>query len=644
MFKKIANLFFEDVEIEEEDLVIPPETIEAKDEPVRKVEKKEVNKEALDRVLEKHEPVEQKSFVEVKEKSIFITNSVEQKKVEKKDVKTERKPVSTSYKFTPIISPIRGLKDGEKNEYETKKPVPKRRKTSHLGTVISPFYGASDEEDVEENQVDVTVEEIVEEVVVATDMRVEEASFVKEPSLKEEFVNLTLDDLIDAEVTKGKPDSDKVHYFIGIKGTGMSALANLLHAAGYTVMGSDTENYVFTEVELEEKGIEIHPFGANKITSDMIVIVGNSFYDDHVDVLRVKEVGAKAYTYPEFLGKYLSEFTSVAVSGSHGKTTTTSMIADMLRVNVPTAHLIGDGRGQVDSGAEIIAVEACEYKRHFLSYKADFAVITNLEWDHVDYFHTVQDYLDAFEEFANQISNTVLIYGDDPYAKRLNIKTDVLYYGESATNDLFVKNIIEEHTHSSFDVVFLGKEIGNFKINRTGRHMIHNALASIGIGLLLGFSADDIRKGLLDYQGARRRFEVTEIGESVVIDDYAHHPTEVKVTLEAARTKYPDRKIIAVYHPDRIKRLETFKDDFIDALSIADQTVVGSAVDSDGMTAVIDTSVLIENLDDSFVVDDKISSVSALAYLSPAVFVFMGTKEMHHLKMGLIDYLKKIDI
>lgn len=640
MFKKIANLLFEDVELEEE-VVIPPETIETK--PIKQDSVKKVEKKYEEKIVK--EPLEQKSFVEVKEKSIFITNSVDEKKPVKKEEKIEKK--TNSYKFTPIISPIRGLKDSDKNEYEVKAKTaaPRRKKTSHLGTVISPIFGAaSDEDDRVDDEVELQAEAIIEEVLEANPEVVISEEVIVETPLRQEFVNLTLDDLIDAEVSEQVSEKDRIHYFVGIKGTGMSALANLLHDAGYTVMGSDTENYVFTEVELKEKGVQIYPFGSDTITSDMVVILGNSFYEDHVDVVATHKVGAMSYSYPEFLGKYLSEFTSIAVSGSHGKTTTTSMISDMLRSSVPTAHLIGDGRGQVDQDADVIVVEACEYKRHFLSYKADFAVITNLEWDHVDYFHTIDDYLSAFEEFANQIKDTVLVFGDDPYADRLKLTTNTLLYGESASNDLYVKNIVEKDTHSSFDVVYLGEELGNFTINRTGRHMIHNALASIGIGILLGFTPSDINQGLQSYQGARRRFEVVEIGESVVIDDYAHHPTEIKVTLEAARTKYPNHKLVAVYHPDRIKRLETFKNDFISALQLADQTAVGSAVDSDGMTAVIDTSSLLNSLEGSITVDDNQESVSKLAHLSPAVFVFMGTKEMHHLKVGLIDYLKKIDI
>lgn len=643
MFKKLADLFFEDVEVEEEEIVL--QTVEAK--PI-KVKQKPVQEPSkinevpnIPAVKPEVEELEQKTFVEPKEKSIFINNTVVPKKKEEKK-KTQSETERENYRFTPIISPIRGLKNPGEDEYEV--AIPKmdektQKKVSHLGTVISPIHGIPKDEmpDLELEQSNSQLEDKKENLELESDKEL-----LNNQVLKTQFVNMTLEDLLQddsQEVIK-----DKVHFFIGIKGTGMSALANLLHDAGVKVMGSDTTNYVFTETELLEKGIELVPFGSGLITEDMVIVKGNSFYPDHVDVVQAHDVQAKIYDYPEYLGKFIQDYTSIAVSGSHGKTTTTSMISDMLRTNMPTAHLIGDGRGHVDEGSHVMVIEACEYKRHFLEYKADYAVITNLEWDHVDYYHTVEDYISAFEEFANQIKNTVFVFGDDPYAKDLKVSKNVLFYGESESNDLYAKNIIELESGSSFDIVYKGEDLGEFRINRTGRHMIHNAIAAIGIGLLLGLDKDSINAGLSDYQGARRRFEVTELGDSVVIDDYAHHPTEIAVTLDAARVRYPNHQIVAVYHPDRIKRLEAFQDEFIEALNTADYTAIGSAVDSDGMTAVIDTTVLTDNVKNSFNVNDDQESVEKLAILTPAAYVFMGTKEMHHLKVGLIDYLKKIDI
>ena len=674
MFKKLANLFFE--EVEEEEIY----------EEKPKVEKKIVKEPEVEKKVEKKEEPIQKTFEKKKEKSIFIdnTNTVNKPKPR---VKVEAKEVEEiDYEFTPIISPIRGLKETDKNTYQInrsqKKTVPIT--VSRLGTIISPIFGlgkgknketfeklsqmqkdadASGEvleinqeiidrtlhpdfnkeelqEPVEKAKTPIEVEEVIKESV-------KEAKAAVKESPQAEFTYLTLDDLVENSYNKPKEENekDRPHFFIGIKGTGMSALASLLNNAGYKVLGSDTEDFVFTETDLKTNGIETLPFNKNNIKDDMVVIIGNSFYDDHSEVIAAKNNDTiKTYTYHEYLGKFIEGYNSIAVSGSHGKTTTTSMIVDMLSLSMPTGYLIGDGRGAIDKNAEVIVIEACEYKRHFLSYKADYGVITNLEWDHVDYYKTNDDYLLAFEQFSNQIKNTVLVYGDDKDVDKLNINTKVLYYGESDKNDIQAININESSEGTNFEVLYLNENIGKFEISLIGRHMMHNALATIGIGKLKGLSNQEIKAGLDNYQGARRRFEVSEIGDSVVIDDYAHHPTEVDVTIKAAKTKYPNHKLVAVYHPDRIARLNTFADDYIKALKQANVVAIGKAVDSDGMSKVIDLSVLLNNLDGSFVVDDDQTSISKLARQSPAVYLFMGTKEMHSIKKQLIDYLKRIDI
>lgn len=657
MFKKIANLFFEEVEeeIEEEPMQVKK--------PKPKVEK-EVKTEVKD--LEKKEE-SVKSFKSKKEKSIFIDNV---KKASKPKEKVEvKEPEELEYEFTPIISPIRGLKEDDRNTYQVsqskKKAVPLT--VSRLGTILSPIYGLGKGKNKEtfeklaqmQKDADAASDETLEvtqEIIEKTlrhDLRVEGKEEVVEDviiqkEVKPELDFLTLDDLLDKNYkTNNENDKEKSrpHFFIGIKGTGMSALATLLDDAGYNVLGSDTEDFVFTQRDLISKDIEMMPFNQDNIKDDMVVIIGNSFYDDHPEVIAAKNNDTvKTYTYHGFLGKFIEDYNSIAVSGSHGKTTTTSMISDMLSLTAPVGHLIGDGRGAIDSDSESIVIEACEYKRHFLSYIADYGIITNLEWDHVDYYKTKQDYWLAFEEFANQIKDTVLIYGDDPDVDKLNIETKILYYGESEKNDIRAVNIHESSEGSEFDVIYLNNNIGRFKIKLIGRHMLHNALAAIGIGKLKGLSNEEINAGLNNYQGAKRRFEILEIGDSVVIDDYAHHPTEVDVTIKAAKTKYPNHKLVAVYHPDRIARLETFADDYISALKQADEVAIGRAVDSDGMSKVIDLSVLLDNIDKAFVVEDNQTSISKLAHLSPAVYLFMGTKEMHSIKKQLIDYLKRIDI
>ena len=639
MFKKIANLFFEEVEEESNVAPQPIKTVEAKPQPK----------------LEKPSPieVEQKTFERKKEKSIFIDTS---KKVVKPKVEVEKKvEEKLDYEFTPIISPIRGLKETDKNTYQVNqsKNKPAASNVSHLGTIISPIHGlgkGKNPERFEQQNQKLHEAELVnglEESHVVSEQNkkhtLESAPIQQEIKFVNEF--LTLDDILDQSHSTTDKDKHRPHFFIGIKGTGMSALATLLNDAGYNVLGSDTEDFVFTQRDLQEKQIEMLPFNKDNIKDDMVVIIGNSFYDDHEEVIAAKaNPSIETYTYHGYLGKFIEGYSSIAVSGSHGKTTTTSMISDMLSLNGPSGHLIGDGRGAIDSDSQSIVIEACEYKRHFLSYVADYGIITNLEWDHVDYYKEEADYWLAFEQFANQIKDTVLIYGDDNDVDKLNIQTKILYYGESEKNDIRAINIEESSEGSQFDVIYLNEFIGRFNIKLIGRHMLHNALAAIGIGKLKGLSNEQINAGLNNYQGARRRFEILEIGESVVIDDYAHHPTEIDLTIKAAKIKYPNHKLVAIYHPDRIARLQTFANEFILALKQADEIAIGTAVDSDGMIQEIDLSILLNNLERSFVVEDNQTSISKLAHLSPAVYLFMGTKEMHSIKKQLIDYLKRIDI
>lgn len=654
MFKKLANLFFEDVEEEEVKAKVKPQVLE---------KKAEVDKKVAPRV--KKPEVVQKNFESKKEKSIFIDNS--EKPLKPKVVKEKVEEIE--YEFTPVISPIRGLKDEDRNTYQVsqskKKSVPIT--ISRLGTIISPIHGlgkgknketfeklsqmqkdadaaANEVLEVDQKIIDQTLKASIKKEAVLKEPIYEEK--VIRPDLKSKDAFLTIDDILDMPNNQEEiSEKSRPHFFIGIKGTGMSALATLLENAGYNVLGSDTENFVFTEKGLIAQNIEMLPFDENNIKDNMVVIIGNSFYDDHPEVMAAKNNDSvKTYTYHGYLGKFIQDYNSIAVSGSHGKTTTTSMISDMLKPFTPTGHLIGDGRGAMDANAESIVIEACEYKRHFISYVADYGIITNLEWDHVDYYKTKQDYLKAFEDFGNQIKDTVLIYGDDEDVDKLNINTKILYYGEAEGNDIRAINIYESSAGSEFDVIYRNENIGRFKVKLIGRHMIHNALAAIGIGKLKGLSNEEINAGLNNYQGARRRFEILEIGESVVIDDYAHHPTEVDVTIKAARVKYPNHKLVAIYHPDRILRLETFANEYIEALSQADEVAIGAAVDSDGMTKEIDLSVLLNNIDKSFKVEDDQNSISKLAHLSPAVYLFMGTKEMHSIKKQLINYLNRIDI
>ncbi|MDD6468181.1 MAG: UDP-N-acetylmuramate--L-alanine ligase, partial [Erysipelotrichaceae bacterium] len=365
-----------------------------------------------------------------------------------------------------------------------------------------------------------------------------------------------------------------MYYFIGIKGTGMASLATILFDLGYEVSGSDLEKHFFTEEQLVERGIPIYPFSSDNIKDGMTVIIGNAFADDFEEVkAALQNPTVKAYRYHVFLGELLKKYHSICIAGSHGKTTTTSMMSSMLNHSIPTAFLIGDGTGHITKESQYFVLEACEYRRHFLAYHPDYALITNVEIDHVDYYKSEEDYGHAYEEFARQVKKKVIVFGDDPRARKLNLPEHTIWYGIEEHNDVRAINIVETSYDMEFDVLVHGTLFGHFHLPLVGRHLLWNALGVITLGMLEGLSVEQIEAGLCEFHGAKRRFVVEEVGDCIYIDDYAHHPTEISVTLDSVRMRYPDRKVVAVFKPHRVSRVRYFAQEFADALKKAD--VVG---------------------------------------------------------------------
>ena len=212
-----------------------------------------------------------------------------------------------------------------------------------------------------------------------------------------------------------------IYYFIGIKGSGMSSLACIMHDLGYTVMGSDKPDHFFTEEQLLERNIKIFEFNENNIKEGMIIVQGNAFTIENVEVKRANDLHLKIYTYQEMIAKITDDTKLIAISGCHGKTSTTTMFKNVF-APFGINYLIGDGTGFANKDNNYFALEACEYKRHFLSYNPYYAIITNIELDHTDYYKDLDDVIDAFNEFANKARNTVIMCGDDINTKK--IKTD----------------------------------------------------------------------------------------------------------------------------------------------------------------------------------------------------------------------------
>ena len=425
-----------------------------------------------------------------------------------------------------------------------------------------------------------------------------------------------------------------MYYFIGIKGTGMAALACLLDDMGQEVKGSDLKNHFFPEDELRRRGIEILEFDPANIKDNMNVIIGNAFLDDFPEVAAARvNPTCKCMRYHEFVGQFTRRFRTIAAAGSHGKTTTTGMLACMMRQAGNTGWLIGDGEGSVSPDTEYFCLEADEFRRHFLQYYPEYAIITNVEIDHVDYFRDEADYRSAYEEFASHVAKGIVIYGEDSEARKLKLPEEVphYWYGETEADDIRAVKIDERRDGMTFTVLFKGEEFGTFNLPFVGHHLLLNSLACIGIGILEGMSKQEIEDGLASFHGRKRRFVVEDFGENVIIDDYAHHPTEVGVTLDAARKRYPDHRIVAILKPHRASRVKYFADSFAKQLSKADSVylIEFGAVDDKQDGTDIDIYYLSDRCEGAVILPETEEGAKMLAAEAPACYVFMSSKDIY---------------
>ena len=362
------------------------------------------------------------------------------------------------------------------------------------------------------------------------------------------------------------------YHFIGFKGSGMSSLAQIAYDMGHEVQGSDEETYFFTQEKLEQRNIPMYGYNVENIKEGFEVILGNAFDETHIEYRAAKELGLKIYTYAQFLGKLLDEIPSIAVTGAHGKTTTSTMVSNIFKHNFVTSYLIGDGTGHGEKNSDYIIAEACEYYRHFLAYHPNYAIVTNIDFDHPDYFNDEHDMFDAFQSFVNQVKDTVVICGDDHLASQLKPSTaKVVTYGFNEGNDYQIKNVKTTSENSEFDVYKNSELLGTFTMAVFGLHDISNATSAIALADICGLSTDEIQQSLGSYHHAERRFTEYKVGTNVVVDDYAHHPSEIKATIDSARRKYSDKQIIAIFQPHTYTRTAKFLNEFAESLLTADK-------------------------------------------------------------------------
>lgn len=364
------------------------------------------------------------------------------------------------------------------------------------------------------------------------------------------------------------------YYCIGIKGSGMATLAEILFDLGHEVSGyDDFKEHKFTQEGLDKRGIKIYYDSTHDIPKDTIVTYSKAFSIDHPEIKRVKSLGLKIIAYNELLGKLSSEFKTIGVSGTHGKTTTSTMISHVLGETKGCNYFIGDGSGFADRKNELFTLESCEFNRHFLAYHPYYAIVTNIELEHTECYKDIDEIIKTFEEFANK-AHYVIACGDDKNVRKMNLKNNVTYYGFDDCNDVVCKNVTLDENGSKFDVYIKGELYGHFDIPLFGNHMILNALACITVCNMEGVDTEKIHSLLHTFKNAKRRFKEKKFGSVVTIDDYAHHPTEIRVTIESARQKYPNKEIVAVFLPNTYSRTKALMSDFISALKTADKAYV----------------------------------------------------------------------
>lgn len=436
----------------------------------------------------------------------------------------------------------------------------------------------------------------------------------------------------------------KTYHFIGIKGSGMSALALMLHQMGHKVQGSDVEKYYFTQRGLEQAGIAILPFNEKNISADVELIAGNAFRpDNNVEIAQADKLGLNYKRYHEFLGDFMRQFASFGVAGAHGKTSTTGLFAHVMSNIADTSFLIGDGTGRVSSNAQYFVFESDEYERHFKPYHPEYSIITNIDFDHPDYFTCLEDVFNAFNDYAKQVKKGLFVYGEDEQLRRITANAPIYYYGFEDNNDFVAYDLKPSTTGSQFKVRHGQKELGEFQIPTFGKHNVLNATAVIANLYMAGFDLALVAEHLPTFGGVKRRFTEKVVNDTVIIDDFAHHPTEIIATIDAARQKYPSKEIVAIFQPHTFTRTIALLDDFAEALNDADAVylaqIYGSAREVDkGEVKVEDLAAKITKTGGLVTIENT----SPLLDHDNAVYVFMGAGDIQSYEYSFEQLLSNL--
>lgn len=376
------------------------------------------------------------------------------------------------------------------------------------------------------------------------------------------------------------------YYFVGIKGAGMSALAQLLHARGHGVEGSDVAQHFFTDALLARRGISVHQgFNAAHLHEGVERLVYSTAYQptSHVELVEAKRRGIPCESYPEAVGRIMREFRVVAIAGTHGKTTTAALVAYIFQQAGydPSAIIGGDVpvfRGNVRVGrSRWLVFEADEYQNKFLYYAPNDLLLLNIDYDHPDFFETPASYTEAFRDFVHRCSpqGVLVVNADDPALRAIAsaVRKPATLFGESEHADIRLQPDYRADGWHHVVISHAGKQ-HDIATGLPGRHNATNILAAASLCRALGISWEIIQKSCATFSGVRRRFEMKgEYRGAMIIDDYAHHPTAISAVIQTAREYYPLKRVIAVFQPHTFSRTRVLLKEFARSLS-ADMVVL----------------------------------------------------------------------
>ena len=377
---------------------------------------------------------------------------------------------------------------------------------------------------------------------------------------------------------------NKVH-FVGIGGIGMSGIAELLINQGFEVSGSDLKNSEIIN-KLEKNGAKINiGHNSDNVADCEVLVYSSAVPKNNSELVFAQNKKIPVIKRAEMLAELIAlKNTSIAVSGTHGKTSTSSMIGSLLsHSNLDPTLIVGGLVKNINSNSklgssELFVVEADEYDKSFLQLKPTIAVITNIEKEHMDCYDNMNDLFDSFLKFANSVPfyGAIIACNDSEGINKIKdeIKRPITTYGLSPDADIYANNLSFDKMNSAYSLNYKNENIGKVNLNAPGKHNILNSLAAIAIGFELGLNKQTIIEGINSYQGVRRRFEIKgEVDDVIVVDDYAHHPTEVLATIETASVSW-NRRIIAIFQPHLYSRTKEFYKDFAKALIKSDVAII----------------------------------------------------------------------